>query len=103
MIGIQDIESKLKSIRKTGRKPGFAFVNPAVIHNIFYDSIGAGHVPNSHYGHSGFAIWTACGRMELIPMHSLLNNEVIFSTGKNIILDILNKMGFQDVQDSVHR
>lgn len=103
MIGIQDIESKLKSIRKTGRKPGFAFVNPAVIHNIFYGSVGNSHIPNSHYKYSGFAIWTACGRIELMPMYNLLNNEVIFSTGKNIVLDILNKMGFQDVQDSVHR
>lgn len=74
--------------------PDFAFVNPAVIHNIFYDSIGAGHVPNSHYGHSGFAIWTFCGIRELVPMNSLLSNEVILSRGKNIIMDVLYKMGF---------
>ena len=97
MIGIEDIESKLKSISKIGRAmPDFAFVNPAVIHNIFYDSIGAGHVPNSHYGHSGFAIWTFCGKIELVPMHSLLSNEVILSRGKNIIMDVLYKMGFED-------
>jgi hypothetical protein len=95
VIGIEDIESKLKSISKIGRAmPDFAFVNPAVIHNIFYDSIGAGHVPNSHYGHSGFAIWTFCGKIELVPMHSLLSNEVILSRGKNIIMDVLYKMGF---------
>lgn len=95
---MQDIESKLQVIRKTGTKmPGFAYVNPAVIHNIFYDSIGAGHVPNSHYGYSGFAIWTFCGRIELVPMHTLLNNEVIFSNGKNIILDVMFKMGLDNV------
>jgi hypothetical protein len=98
VIGIQDIESKLQVIRKTGTKmPGFAYVNPAVIHNIFYDSIGAGHVPNSHYGHSGFSIWTFCGKIELVPMHTLLNDEVIFSNGKNIVLSIMFKMGLDNV------
>ena len=77
--------------------PDFAFVNPAVIHNIFYDSIGASHAPNSHYGHRGFAIWTFCGKIDLIPMHTLLNNEVIFSNGKNIVLSIMFKMGLDNV------
>jgi hypothetical protein len=85
--------------------PDFAFVNLAVIDSIFCDIT---NVPPSrhrtyHYGYSGFSIWVFCGRMELVPMHSLLNNEVIFSRGKNIILDIFYKLGLDDGKNTIYR
>lgn len=104
MIGIEDIESRLHCEIKFGHSmPEFAFVNSAVINNLFYDSISAGHIPNSHYGFSGFALWTSSGKLELVPCPYLSDNEVVFSYSRNMILDVLSKLGLKYDKNSVRR
>jgi hypothetical protein len=104
MIGIEDIEHKLRYEVKFGQSmPEFAFVNPAVINNIFYEGISAGHIPNSHYGFNGFALWTSVGRLELLPLNCLSDHEVVLSCSRNIALDILNKLGLNYDKNTIHR
>lgn len=104
MIGMEDIEYKLRYEIKFGQQmPEFAFVNSAVINNIFYEGISAGHLPNPHYGFSGFALWTSAGRLELLPWNCLSDDEVVFSHSRNILVDILKKIGLQYDKDTIHR
>ena len=106
MIDIEDIEHKLRSmfyLGKFGQKmPEFAFVSPSVISFIFYEGISAGHIPNSHYGFSGFAIWTSIGRLELVPWNDLSDEEVIFSFSKNMLLHIFLKLGLDDGKNFIY-
>lgn len=104
MIGIEEIEYKLRLTYEFGQQvPEFAFVNNHVINNIFYEGISAGHIPNSHYGFSGFALWTSVGRLELLPFNCLSDDEVVFSCSRNILLGILLKLGFNYGKDTVRR
>ena len=104
MIGIEDIEHRLRLTYKFGHfSPEFAFVNTHVINNIFYEGISAGHIPNSHYGFSGFALWTSVGRIELLPFNCLSDDEVILSCSRNILLNIFYKLGLEDGKNTIHR
>lgn len=104
MIGIDDIENQLRLIYQFGQSmPEFVFVNRNVINNIFYEGISAGHIPNSHYGFNGFAIWVSVGRLELLPCDFISNDEAIFSHSRNILLDIFYKLGLEDDKNTLCR
>jgi hypothetical protein len=104
VIGIEDIECMLQIEIEFGHSvPEFAFVNPAIIHNIFEKGISAGYAPNPHYGFSGFALWTRIGRLELVPCPYFSDSEVVFSCSRNMILNVFNKLGLEYGKNSVHR
>lgn len=104
MITIEDIDFKLQKQYEFGHEmPEFAFVHRDVINKVFYEGISAGHIPNSHYGFSGFALWVSVGRLELVPCNFLSCDEVVFSHSRNMILNILYKLGLEYGKNSIYR
>jgi hypothetical protein len=105
MIDIEDIDFKLMLEYQFGHcsMPEFAFVNSMVINSIFHQGINAGHIPNTHYGFSGFSVWTRVGKLELLPCDFLKNDEVILSHSRNIILNIFYKLGLNDGKNTFYR
>lgn len=105
MIGIEDIEHQLRLTYKFGYSsvPEFAFLNTHVINNIFSQGISTGHISNTHYGFSGFLVWTRFGRIELLPCSFLKNDEVILSYSRNIVLNVFYKLGFSDGKNAFYR
>lgn len=105
MIDLEDIDFKLMLEYQFGHcsMPEFAFVNNSVIQNIFNHGISAGYIPNTHYGFSGFAVWTRVGKIELLPCNFLKNDEVILSYSTNILLNVFYKLGLEDGKNTLYR
>lgn len=102
MIDIEDIEYKLHLEMQFGHSvPEFAFVSPAVINNLFYMGISAGHAPNPHYGFSGFSLWTSSGKLDMVPCPYLSDDQVVFSYSRNMILNVFHKLGLEYDKNSV--
>jgi hypothetical protein len=95
MISIQDIEDNLRNIVEMGQEvPHFAYVSQNCIRSIFCTSTMT--YKSSYHGYSSFGIWTSVGLVHLIGFSCMTDNEVIFSHSRNIIIDIMNKLGVRE-------
>ena len=92
MITIQSIEDKIRNIIEMGHEmPHFAYVNPNCLKSIFSGSSFT--YKSSYHGYTSFGIWTSFGLVHLIGFGGISDNEVIFSHSRNIIIDIMHKLG----------